>query len=615
MSDGPKQGEMILYDYITPALLDGSYQLIVSTDVTGQTASGELQDTRYFDVVGPRFSLTPTDVASVYPPRNGHGDYSDSLPMIVLYRRTLPWERDPHLTATPHTTRPNQAPALQTTDYPPKPWPVPWVALLLLEDTDDYIFQSQVSLDQAVSPIVFAALGSPSGITCDAITVEDSLLRSIMPTIEELPLLTHARQVNTDDRELSAGSSDGWFSVVISSRLPSKGAKCRACLVSLEQQSDIVAADAPPVDTGVHNVHKMPSSATEGRIADTVREATQQSTTAAGGWEQRVQGSDAVSRNITEFQVIESTSGALGQARMPGAESAGPGGGLVERVPSNWAGRMHPGHLPRLMRSLVVLHTWQFTCDGTGTFGELMTNLDSGMIGQVATPGKPAVADTGHLRVTLQARAGAKEVAWYRGPLVPFPLTRDPLGPYHSADQALRVTPDTGAEDLTYAAAFEVGRLLAAADARLAQELMRWRRSGYAASLSLAVLGRLRALIPIALPLHLESQLLATLIPTVATSALGRVVQGVGPIADPSGLAIISHAVGLQTARLAAAWGINTNDASSLLGANAGAIGAPVGVVPYTAPGAATITSVANDAAALQQLSAFRQQFIETLGH
>ncbi len=79
-------------------------------------------------------------------------------------------------------------------------------------------------------------------------------------------------------------------------------------------------------------------------------------------------------------------------------------------------------------------------------------------------------------------RAGAPEQSWYRGPLASQPLTRDPLGPYHSADQARRVVAETGAENISYASAFEVGRLLAAADARLAQELMRWRRGAFRAS-------------------------------------------------------------------------------------------------------------------------------------
>jgi hypothetical protein len=610
MSDSPQPGQMVLYDYIQPALPDGSYRVVVTTDVAGQTAPDELQDTRYFDVVGPRFSMAPTDVAGVYPPRNGHGDFSDSLPMIVLYRRTLPWERMSNLTAVPSAARPNQAPALTG--------PIPWVALLLLEDTDHYAFHPNVSLDAAVPPDVFAALGSPQGVTCDAVEVEDSLLHSILPTVEELRLLAHARQVNTDDRELSAGSSDGWFSVVVSNRLPSVHSRCRACLVSLEQRNDIVYADAPPTQTGRFPVRPPLGGATPTTSPEPIARA----------------GGHSAEPIVRPGQSPADTSGAPGALHDAGAAGGGGNRGAavapsVGAAPGDLAGAgsaflvgpeaLRPDlHLPHplpplVLRSLVALHSWQFTNNGTGTFGEYMTNLDSGMIGRVAVPGKPVVADTGHLRVTVHTRAGAEEAAWYRGPLAPFALTRDPLGPYHSADQALRVTPDTGAEDVSYAAAFEVGRLLAAADVRLAQELMRWRRSGYAASLRLAVIARLQAILPLELPPTLRDQLAAALIPTLATAALGRVARGMGPGGDPYGLRIVSHAIGFNPQALARAWGIGASEAAALLGAGAGAIGAPVTVAPYAAPGTADIGAVVSDVAARQRLAAARSQLVQNL--
>ena len=108
-----------------------------------------------------------------------------------------------------------------------------------------------------------------------------------------------------------------------------------------------------------------------------------------------------------------------------------------------------------------------------------MQALDVKMFGNPNTQDKPALTDTGHLQMKIADRAGETESAFYRGPLVPFQLTRDPLGPYHSADQCRRGSVETGGEDISYAAAFECARLLAAADGRLAQELMRWRRESY----------------------------------------------------------------------------------------------------------------------------------------
>src|SRR6185369_9861622 len=197
---------------------------------------------------------------------------------------------------------------------------------------------------------------------------------------------------------------------------------------------------------------------------------------------------------------------------------------------------------PEQKTRLVVLYTWQFTSQGPGTFFSLMQGLDVGMIGKVKKEGEPALTDTAHLRLELQDRGGEEETVWYRGPLVPFELTRDPLGPYHSADQARRATPETGAEDVSYAAAFEVGRLLAAADARLAQELMRWRRESFKQSARADGLVAIQAAIQLQLPIELEAKLYTVLPPVLAAAALGSLVKGVGPLADPYGIKVASKA-------------------------------------------------------------------------
>src|SRR5262249_12261418 len=153
------------------------------------------------------------------------------------------------------------------------------------------------------------------------------------------------------------------------------------------------------------------------------------------------------------------------------------------------------------------LFSWQFTCEGDGTFFNLMQNLDVGMIGKVKNPGEPALTDTAHLRMTLHDRGGSTESTFYRGPLVPFELTRVTLGPYHSADHGRRATPEAGVGDISYAAAFEVGRLLAAADARLAQELMRWRRQAFKQSARASTLVSIDKRFELDLPPQLEEKL------------------------------------------------------------------------------------------------------------
>jgi hypothetical protein len=235
----PKPGEMILYDDILPPLFDNSYRMSVST---GVTIGGVVQPLNsrdgFFNIEGPRFSLSPSEVGGVFPPRNGHGAFSESIPHIAILRRTLPWERK--LDPQNRIATPALIPGV-----PPPQGQVPWLALLLFEEGEYTLLQKQ-PLEQVVPHQVFLDLGSPAGISCDAIEASLDLVTSILPSQEELQLLTHVRHVNKDDRELSIEGSDGYFAVVMGSRLPNENAKCRACLVSLEARYDLVSADPPP---------------------------------------------------------------------------------------------------------------------------------------------------------------------------------------------------------------------------------------------------------------------------------------------------------------------------------------------------------------------------------
>jgi hypothetical protein len=69
-------------------------------------------------------------------------------------------------------------------------------------------------------------------------------------------------------------------------------------------------------------------------------------------------------------------------------------------------------------------------------------------------------------------RLGEKTVSWYRGPLVPLYLSRETKYRFlPAADAALRYSPLDGMMDVTYAAAFQLGRLLALQDRHFATAL------------------------------------------------------------------------------------------------------------------------------------------------
>jgi len=403
---------------------------------------------------------------------------------------------------------------------------------LLVFSEAELTLLERMPLEQIVPDDVFTRLGRPAGVVCDAIEADTSLISAIVPSREELALLAHVRQVNVEDRALAGKDPDGWFAVVVTNRLPEPGSRTHAVLVSLEQRTDVVPANPPSF---------VDPTAQPGRR------------------------------------------GLLGQI---GALA----GGLRA------SGFDVPPTFPPVRTRLVALHHWAFDVASGGTFRERMQALDVALMGDLRDADGPPVTDTGHLPLELHDRAGSVEQVWYRGPMVSRPLTRDPLGPYHSADQARRVSPETGAEDVSYAAAFEVGRLLAAADARLAQELMRWRRDAYDQSGRLSMLDAVRTAPPLA-P-ELTAELPHAIAATVAVGAVARLAAGAGASADPSGLVTLASAPGLNAEAVAQAWHLGSaEEARTLLaGTTLAAPVAQVAAPAEAAPSAEAIAALASAA-------------------
>ncbi|MFY8106889.1 MAG: hypothetical protein ACOVKO_08220, partial [Elstera sp.] len=157
---------------------------------------------------------------------------------------------------------------------------------------------------------------------------------------------------------------------------------------------------------------------------------------------------------------------------------------------------------------LAVLGWWRVTAlQSIGNFIEIMqalpTNGGVSLIQSVYTPftGDDACPTSGPTTPTQRAaqalnlgyaplestmRIGEHATAWFRGPAAPVPLTLDPLGPYLRSDAAMRYDPATGIYDMSYAAAWEIGRLLALSSNAMAQSLYLWRRSVVQSLLSAA---------------------------------------------------------------------------------------------------------------------------------
>ncbi|WP_326639690.1 hypothetical protein OG884_33925 [Streptosporangium sp. NBC_01755] len=361
-------GHIRLHSAARPALTAGTYTVLLEHSIDGDAATAVAEE---IEVLSPRFAIAGTEVASVFPPPTARGAFDTRLPEIVLKRRTLPWER-----------RLGEAVA-----------DAPWLALVLLtEDEGEYL--PSVPVTEVIPPALHATLNvGPGSGSCACLATTANVVHAVFPSAAELGLLCHVREVALDDTELAGGDLDGFFSVVLSARLPRPGLAYQACLISLEGRADA----------------------------------------------------------------------------LPGRAGTAPEPGPAEIVPAGPRDRRFP-----------VLARWTFSVAEGGDFQSLAGNLDSGSFG-TATDGCPGVTPTGHVATRHRSRRGEDRAAWYRGPLVPRETARRPPAPTFAADQARRIASD-GLEDLSEAAAFEIGRLLALADPEFVAALREWRRADFAAA-------------------------------------------------------------------------------------------------------------------------------------
>lgn len=245
-----------------PGLDDGEYQLEVSqqvNDADGNPISDDtLNNTYRFAVTGDRFSLSNPGqtLYSVYPAPNASGQFSNVLPHVVFTKTTLPWSRYP--TSSPPVT--GLQPGGDTDQDVPT-----WMTILVLDEDDLEAYpQLKLSPVNATTADLFpqslinaSTLGDNYSYffdsqntqlnagqnLSDVIQILDiplPLFWKIAPTLEDLKLMAHVRQVSLIDKPTMPGISDvgeplGKFSIVFGNRLPQTQKKAYAYLVSLEE--------------------------------------------------------------------------------------------------------------------------------------------------------------------------------------------------------------------------------------------------------------------------------------------------------------------------------------------------------------------------------------------
>lgn len=128
---------------------------------------------------------------------------------------------------------------------------------------------------------------------------------------------------------------------------------------------------------------------------------------------------------------------------------------------------------------LVVLASWNFIDSGSSSFSQLADGLEIKSIkiqkGNEASE-LTSYFDSGYIPLEHLTRTGANTISWYHGPFVPklFPATSKCVS-FSSADAALRYDKTTGFFDISFAAAWQLGRILALQNQEFSKAILNWR--------------------------------------------------------------------------------------------------------------------------------------------
>lgn len=137
---------------------------------------------------------------------------------------------------------------------------------------------------------------------------------------------------------------------------------------------------------------------------------------------------------------------------------------------------------------LVCLQSFPFSCPNEpASFTQLLAGLDHEPSTLRLAASGNSDADgrlsAGYVAMPHKLRQGDRTVSWYRGPLAPGSLgaadqQADVLSlPVRAADAILRYDSGSGMFDVSYAAAWELGRLLTLQNKGLSTALYNWKRS------------------------------------------------------------------------------------------------------------------------------------------
>ncbi len=448
--------EITFLDYHAPPLADGTYKIDAVQEVykKEEKLDGPYESEYEFVVSGVQFSLPGDTIESVYPPAGSTGLYDGHLPHVVLKDTSLPWQRNPggaSVEDAGSTTLPS------------------WLALFLFDGTEGIPETKQGHVSDLKKE------NRPSGIfypydeiqqgpnfeettPCSYIDVNADFFNRIAPSTDDLPYLAHVRETDAaqqalDHREARTGMMP---------LQPSLGSNGTSSSPPPGQKDPSTKESAIVVGT------RLPKAALK-----------------------RESGQSVPTQNTVHLISLEGYGNYLPEANGSSNLPSGTNGvRLVSMHHWTFNASKHEYPLWKILhtqKSDAPTHTVKNPKTGkmetkrepvyTDTRPPFLHLPSNDLADSLSSDAKDAVR-AGFTPMMYHMRTGDEVAAWYRGPLSPLPVKDEgSKSPYDHADQLLHLDDKTGMFDVSYAAAYQLGRLLTLHDGHAAEAIARWRNA------------------------------------------------------------------------------------------------------------------------------------------
>lgn len=486
-------------DYIQnqlPGLKSGDYTVEVTQTITAAGVSDKNKFSSQsldFSIRGERFSLKPSDIVSVFPPANSLGEHSSVFPQVVFARNTLPWER---MIAEPKGKQGDKS----YDDERKKVEAMPWMALLVFNE------EELANPDPKAKPLdiengavtTLADLGAKVGSNfpgydaskypkyptlesdekeADKVTViyaKKQLLQQLLPSAEDLARWCHAREsslrINLDNPNADSLYYELW---------DAKGQLAHAAYAAIEKLEDSTyhsRLEPGKLKAGDYDVKVWVNDKPVAVKPETIK----------------ITANDEFGQKVA---IVPAN-----RLPKPGARSVVHLVSLEERY--YWDGSQYSFYFDAQCKDddlipLVSLKSWSFNCvTETHNFDQMLARLikdgKGDTLNTLRLPLQPnpnndaniktanRYLESGYVPLPHFFRRGGKSISWYRSPMIPGhkPASALPADtfPASCADALLMYDEQYGMFDVSYAAAWELGRLMALKNKGVSTSLYRWKR-------------------------------------------------------------------------------------------------------------------------------------------